>query len=111
MVKENVESAEGMSEAGLEAKLKLEDPKPKGADPPGKKAEEVDVVPVDGTEKVKPDDDTGAAGIMLNGAAEEEARGAAVEAAAEERPRFGKDVGPDGMEAAVLVGLVTQDPG
>lgn len=113
VLKENAESAEGVSEGGLEAKEKTEDPEPKGVGPPREKAGVAEVAQVDGTEKVKPDADeeTGAAGPMLNGAAEEEAAGAGgVDAAAEARPRFGNVAGPDGMEAATLGGWTAKEP-
>lgn len=105
LLKVNAKGAEGMSGAGLEANEKLDDPEPKGVDPPREKAEGAEVEPVVGTENMKLDDedDTGAAGTVLNGAVEEEAAVVGgVEAAAEERVRFGNAAGPDGMEAAVL---------
>lgn len=111
-VKENAEGAEGVSEGGLEAKEKPKDPEPKGVGPPREKAEgaEGEEEHVVGTEKLKPEDDaadTGTAGTMLNGAAEEEAAGAwGVEAAAEVKLRFGKFAGADGMEAAIFGGCV-----
>lgn len=110
VLKENAESAEGVSEGGLEAKEKGE---PKGVDPPREKAGVAEVAQVDGTVKVKPDadDETGAVGTMLNGAAEEEAAGAGgVDAAAEARPRFGNVAGPDGMEAATLGSWTAKEP-
>lgn len=115
-VKENAEGAEGVSEGGLEAKEKPEDPEPKGVGTPREKAEGAEVEHVDGTEKLKPDDDaaddTGAVGTTLNGAAEEEAEGAGgVEAAAEVRLMFGNVVGADGMEAAILGGWAAKEPG
>lgn len=116
VLKENAESAEGVSEGGLEAKEKTEDPEPKGVDPPREKAgvaEVAEVAQVDGTEKVKPDEEeeTAAVGTMLNGAAEEEVAGAGgVDAAAEVRPRFENAAGPDGMEAATLGGWTAKEP-
>lgn len=110
---ENAKGAEKTSEVGLGAKEKLEDPEPKTVDPPREKADGDEELPVLGTEKIKPDDedDTGAVGTMLNGATEEEAAVAGgVEAAAEERLRFGNVAGPDGMEAAVLGGLTAKEP-
>lgn len=110
-VKEKAESAEGVSEGGLEAKEKPEDPEPKGAVTPREKAEGAEVAFVVGTEKMKPDDDdddTGAVTATLNGAAEEEAAGA--EAAAEVRPRFGNVAGADGVKAAILGGWVAKEP-
>lgn len=112
VLKENAEGAEGVSEGGLEAKEKPEDPEPKGVVPPRENTEGAEVAQVDGTEKEKPDDDdddTGAVGPMLNGAAEEEAAGAGgVEAAAE--VRFAYVVGADGIEAAVLGSWVATGP-
>lgn len=117
VLKENADGAEGVSEGGLEAKEKLEDPDPtdpKGVVPPRENTEGAEVAQVDGTEKVKPDDDddTGTVGTMLNGAAEEEAAGAGgVEAAAEVRPRFANAAGVDGVEAAALGSWVAKEPG
>lgn len=113
-VKVNAEGAEGVSEGGLEAKEKLEDPEPKGVDSTREKTEEADAGHVVGTEKMNDDADeeTGAVGTMLNGAAEEEAAGAGgMEAAVEVRPRLGNVAGADGMEAAVLGGWVAKEPG
>lgn len=72
-VKEKAEGADGVSEGGLEAKEKLDVPEPNGVGPPREKAEAPAVEFVVGTEKVKDDDDddTGAEGGMLNGAADE----------------------------------------
>lgn len=112
-VKENAEGAEGVSEGGLEAKENPEDPEPKGVDPPREKAGGAPGEHVVGTEKMKldDDDDTGAVGTMLNGAAEEEAAGAGgVETAAEVRPRAGNVTGADVMEAAILGGWVAKEP-
>lgn len=114
--KENAEGAEGVSEGGLEPNEKLEDAEPKGVGAFREKADGAAVAHVVGTEKLKPDDDTaedtGAAGTMLNGAADEEAAGAGgVEAAAEVRLRFGNAAGADGMEAAILGGWVAKEPG
>lgn len=119
VLRENAESAEGVSEGGLEAKEKLEDPEPKGADPPRVNAEGTDGAEgaevaenVFGTEKVNPDDDAGAVETKLNGATEEEeAAGTEVmEAAAEVKPRFGNDAGTDGMEVASLAGWDAKEP-
>lgn len=81
------ENAEGASAAGLEANEKPRDPEPKGAGTPIEKGGGAVVAHVVGTEKLKPDDGAmdvaGAAGTMLNGAAEKDAAGAGgVEAAA-----------------------------
>lgn len=72
-VKEKAEGADGVSEGGLEAKEKLDVPEPNGVGPPREKADAPAVEFVVGTEKVKDDDDddTGAEGAMLNGAADE----------------------------------------
>lgn len=65
VLKENAEGAGGVSEGCLGAKDNPVDPKPKNV-----KAEEAESAQVDGTEKVKPDEeDTGAEGPMLKGAA------------------------------------------
>lgn len=114
-VKENAEGAEGVSEGGLEAKEKPEDPEPKAVDPPREKAKGAAVGHVVGTEKLNDDDDDNpcppAVGTMLNGAVEEEAVGAGgVEAAADVRPRFGNDAGADVMEAKPLGGCVAKEP-
>lgn len=114
-VKENAEGADGVSDGGLEAKEKPEDPDPKGVDPPRENTEGAEVAHVVGTEKLKPDDeaddDGGAAGTMLNGAAAVEAAGGgAGEAAAGVRPRFGNVAGADGMEAAYLGGGAAKEP-
>lgn len=66
--KENADSAEDVSETGLEAKEKLGAPEPKAEDTLSEKAEEADVEHVEGTEKVKPEDDRGATGALLKGA-------------------------------------------
>lgn len=97
----------------MEAKEKLEDPEPKTVDPPSVKAEGPVMLLVVGTEKTKLEDeeDTGAAGTILNGLAERETPMAGgVGAAAEERLRFGNSAGPDGMEAAVFGGLTAKKP-
>lgn len=115
-VKENAEGAEGVSEGGLEAKEKPEDPEPKAVDPPREKAEGAAVEHVVGTEKLNDDDDDDntcppAVGTMLNGAVEEEAvRAGRVEAAADVRPRFGNDAAADVMEAKPLGGCVAKEP-
>lgn len=93
VLKENAEDAEGVSEGGLEAKEK---PEPKGADPPRENAEGAEVEQVVGIEKVKPDedDDTGAGGTMLKGAAVEVAATVGgLGAATEVRPRFERAAG------------------
>lgn len=110
---ENAEGAEGVSEGGL-AKEKLEAPDPKGvvvARENTEGADGADVAQVDGTEKVKldDDDDTGAVGAMLNGAAEAAGAGR-MEAAAEVRPRFANAAGADVVEAAILGGWVAKEP-
>lgn len=125
VLRENAESPEGVSEGGLEAKEKLEGPEPKGADPPRvntegsegtegtEGAEGAEVAEnVVGTEKVNPDDDTGAVETKLKGAAEEEAAAGTeeLEAAAEVKPRFGNDAGTDGMEVASLAGWGAKEP-
>lgn len=112
VVKENPKGAEGLSEAGLEANEKLEDPEPKGVDPPREKADGAMVdVPVTGTEKVNPTEETAAVEPMLKGEAEEEAAGAwRVEAAPEERSRFGNVAGMDGIGAGILGGCVAKEP-
>lgn len=116
VLRENAESAEGVSEGGLEANEKLEGPEPKGADPPKENAEGAEGAKVAekvvGIEKVNPDEDAGAVGTKLNGAAvEEEAAGAdMLEAGAEGNPRLGNDAGADGTEAAGLAGWVAKEP-
>lgn len=113
-LKENAEGAAGVSEGGLEVKEKVDDPEPKGADPPRENAEGVEVVEqVVGTEKVKldVDDDTGAAGTMLNGALEDEGgRAGAVETAADVKPMFGNGTGAAETGAAILAGCVAKEP-
>lgn len=111
---ENAEGADGVSKGGLEAKEKLEGPDPKGVVPARENTEGADgaeVAQVDGTEKVKldDDDDTGAVGAMLNGEAEAAGAGG-VEAAAGARPRFANAAGAAGVEAAVLGGWVAKKP-
>lgn len=115
VLRENAESAEGVSEGGLEVNEKLEGPEPKGADPPKENAEGAEGAKVAekvvGIEKVNPDEDAGAAETKLNGAAgEEEAAGAdMLEAGAEGNPRLGNDAGADGTEAG-LAGWVAKEP-
>lgn len=70
LAKENAERAEGVSETGLEAKEKLGTPEPLTVDALSEKAEGADVAHVEGTENVKPEDDRGATGTLLKGAAE-----------------------------------------
>ncbi len=112
-VKENAEGAEGVSEGGLEAKEKPEDAEPKGVDSPSEKADVAEVEQVVGTEKVndEAEDDTGAVGPMLKGAAVKEAAGAGgVEEAAAVRLRFGNVAGADGTDEAILGRWVNEEP-
>lgn len=69
LVKENADSAEGVSETGLEVKEKLGTPELKAVDALSEKAEGADVEHVEGTENVKPEDDRGGIGALLKGAA------------------------------------------
>lgn len=103
-LKENADSAEGVSEGGLEAKEKPEAPEPKIVDPLSEKADGADVAHVEGTENVKLDDDIGA---MLNGAEEEATVAGGVEAA-EAGHRVGNAAGPDGIDGAALWDIVTE---
>lgn len=105
-VKENAEEA---SEGALEVKERPRDPEANGASTPMEKGGGAEVAHVVGTEKLKLDDgateDAGAAGATLNGAAKEDATGAAgVEAAAGERPMVGNVARADGNEAGILGG-------
>lgn len=117
VLKENAEGAEGVSEGGLGAKEKPEDPEPKGAFAPRENAEGAELTPVDDMEKEKPDvdddDNEGAVGTMLKGAADEEAAGGGgVKAATGVRERFGNaGGGADEMVATVLGGWVAKEPG
>lgn len=112
----NVGSADGVSNEGLEANEKPEDPEPKGADPPREKAAtgaEV-VEKVGGTEKVKPEEAvvTGAVGAMLKGVMEDGGAegtgrlGIAVEA----KLMLGKAAGAAGTAAGSLAGADAKEP-
>lgn len=107
VLKENAEGAVGVSEGGFEAKEKPEDPEPKTAAPPREKVEQVV-----GIEKVKADedDDTGAGGMILNGAVEEGAAGAA-EMEGTGAPMFENAAGVGRIEAAILGGWLASEPG
>lgn len=113
---ENAESADGVSDGGLEANEKPEDPEPKGTDPPkAKAATGAEVVEkVDGTEKLKPEkaDVTGAVGAMLKGIMEDgaEETGGLGAAAEEARLMLGKAGGAEGTAAGILAGAVATEP-
>lgn len=66
-----------------------------------------------GTEKENPDedDDTGAVGAKLKGAAEEDAAGAEQLEETDVRGMFGNAAGAEATEAAGLAGWVAKEPG
>lgn len=75
--KENADGAEGVSEGGLEANEKPEDPDPNAVDATRVAAEGAEAAHVFGTENVNDDEDIEDVGAMLNdGAADEAAAGA-----------------------------------